>query len=129
MGEGSFSCCLNVSPKVLEVIPLCSSLQVRSQHWNHYMAPPLLTMGSFSLGETRRVLKVLLSLEVDLYAIPSTDLCNAFAESIGVWYDYETLGFDFIGGGLGGCSALAVSPIIDLTVRPGKSFLHLVQST
>ena len=52
----------------------------------------------------------------------------AFAETLGVWYDYVTLGFDFIGSGLGACSTLAVSPIINLTGRPGKSFLHLVQS-
>ena len=43
-----------------------------------------------------------------------------------VWYDYVTLGFDFISGGLGACGTLAVSP--DITGRPGKSFLHLVQS-
>ena len=46
----------------------------------------------------------------------------------GVWYDYVTLGINFIGSGLVVCSTLAVSPIIDLTGRPRKSFLHLVQS-
>ena len=53
---------------------------------------------------------------------------NAFAETLGVWYDYVTLGFNFIGSGLGACSTLAISPIIDLTSRPGKSFLYRVQS-
>ena len=50
-----------------------------------------------------------------LYTIPPSDLLNAFAETLGVWYDYVTHGFDFIGRGLGVCSILAVSPIIDLT--------------
>ena len=63
-----------------------------------------------------------------LYTIPPTDLFNAFAETLGVWYDYVTLGFDFIGSRLGACSTPAVSTIIDLTSRPGKSFLHLFQS-
>ena len=66
--------------------------------------------------------------EVGLYTIPPTDLFNAFTETLGVWYDYVTLGFDFIGNGLGAHSILPVGPIIDLTGRPGKSFLHLVQS-
>ena len=63
-----------------------------------------------------------------LYTIPPTDLINAFAETLGVWYDNMTLGFNFIGTGLDACGALAVSPIIDLSGRPGKSFCHLVQS-
>ena len=56
-------CSLNLSPKVLEVSLMYSSLQVRSPHWNQYMAPLLLTMGSLSLGETSRVLMVLLPLK------------------------------------------------------------------
>ena len=63
MGEGSFRCSLNSSPKVLEVSPMYSSAQVRSPHWNQYMAPLLLTMGSLSLGETSRFLMVLLPLK------------------------------------------------------------------
>ena len=63
-----------------------------------------------------------------LYTIPPTDPFSAFAKTLSVWYDYVTLGFNFIGSGLGASSALAVSPIIDLTGRPNKSFLHLVQS-
>ena len=39
-----------------------------------------------------------------------------------------TLGFDFIGSGLGVCGALAVNPTIDLNGRPVKPFLYLVQS-
>ena len=62
-----------------------------------------------------------------LYTIPPTDLFNAFSETLGVWYDYVTLGFDLIGSGPSACGTLAVSPIIDLTGRPGESFFHLVQ--
>ena len=63
IGEGSFRCSLNLSPKVLEVSPMYSSSQVRSPHWNQYMVPLLLTMGSLSLGETSRLLMVLLPLK------------------------------------------------------------------
>ena len=38
-----------------------------------------------------------------------------------------TLAFNFISSWLGACSILAISSFIDLTLRPGKSFLHLVQ--
>ena len=37
--------------------------QERSPHWNQYMAPLLLTIGSLSLGETSRFLIVLLPLK------------------------------------------------------------------
>ena len=39
IGEGSLRCSLNLSPKVLEVSPMYSSLQVWLLHWNQYMAP------------------------------------------------------------------------------------------
>ena len=38
-----------------------------------------------------------------------------------------TFGFNFIGSGLGTCSALTVSPITNLTGWLGKPFLHPVQ--
>ena len=63
MGEGSSRCSWNLSPKVLEVSPMYSSLQVRSPHWNQCMAPLLLTIGSLSLGETSRCLMMLLPLK------------------------------------------------------------------
>ena len=65
---------------------------------------------------------------MDLYTIPSMNLFNAFTETLGVWYDYVTLSFNFTGNGLGACSTLAASPITDLPGRLGKSFLYLVQS-
>ena len=39
-----------------------------------------------------------------------------------------TLGFTFIGGGLGTCSVLIVSPISNLPAGPVKPFLQLVQN-
>ena len=63
MNEGSFRCSLNLSPKVLEASPIYSPSQERSPHWNQYMAPLLLTIGSLSLGETSRFLMVLLPLK------------------------------------------------------------------
>ena len=63
MGEGSFRCSSDLSTKVLEVSSMCSSSQVRSPHWNQYMAPLLLTMRSLSLWESSRFLMVLPSLK------------------------------------------------------------------
>ena len=99
IGEVSFSCSLNLLPKVLEVSPMYSSLQVRSPHWNQYMAPLLLEMGFLSLGETSRFFDGAITFEVGLYTIPPTDPFNDFAETLGVWYDNMTLGFNFIGMG------------------------------
>ena len=59
-----------------------------------------------------------------LGAIPTTDLFDAFTKTLCVGYDNVPLIFDFIVGRLGTISA----PIIDLSGRPVKSFLHLVQS-
>ena len=63
-----------------------------------------------------------------LNAISTTDPFDAFTKTLCVWYDNVTLIFDFIGDSLGSCSALVLNPINDLTGRPVKSFLHLVQS-
>ena len=127
-GQESFRCSLNLSAKVLEVSPMYSSLQVRSPHWNQYMAQLLLTMGSLSLRETSRLFDSAINVEVGLYTMSPTDLFNVFAETLGVGYYYMTLGFNFIGNGLGTCGALAISLIINLTGWPAKPFLHLFQS-
>ena len=88
------------------------------------MAPLWLTIGSLSLGETSRFLIVLPPSEVSLDAIPTTHLFDAFTKTLCVGYDNVTLIFDFIVGRLG----IIVAPIIDLSGRPVKYFLHLVQS-
>ena len=63
MGDRPFRCSLYLSPKVLEVSPMYSSSQKRSPHWNQYIAPFLLAIGSLSLGETSKFLMVLLPLK------------------------------------------------------------------
>ena len=63
IGEGSFRCSMNLSSEVLEVSPMYLSWQVRSPHWNQYITPLLLAMGSLSLGEISRFLMVLLPLK------------------------------------------------------------------
>ena len=62
-GRGVLQVLLYLSPKVLGLSPMYSSSQERSPHWNQYMTPLLLTMGSLSLGETSRFLIVLLPLK------------------------------------------------------------------
>ena len=82
----------------------------------------------FVLGGDQQVFDGAITFEVGLYTIPPKDPFKTFAETLGVWYDYVTPGFNFIGRGLGTCGVLAVSPITDLTGRPSKSFFHLIQS-
>ena len=101
---------------------------IRTLHWNQYMAPLLLTIGSLSLGETRRFLIMLLPLKWVWITYLLQIFLMLFAETLDIWYYYVTLGFDFIGNRLGTSGALAVSPIIDLTRRPVKSSLYLAQS-
>ena len=103
-----------------------SSSQVKSPHWNQYMAPTFADHGIFFLGGDQEVLDGATTFEVGLYAISPTDLFNAYTETLCIRYDCMTLGFDFIGSGLGTCGALVVSSINDLTGGPGKPFLHLV---
>ena len=59
-----------------------------------------------------------------LDAISTTDLFDAFTKTLCVGHDNVPLIFDFIVGRLGTVSA----PNIDLSGRPVKSFLNLVQS-
>ena len=92
---------------------------------NQYMAPLLLTIGSLSLGETMRILVVLPPLKwVCMPYLPQI----FFTETLCIRYNNMTIGFNFIGGGLGTCSVLIVNSIINLPGRPVKPFLHLVQS-
>ena len=124
MAEGAFRCSLYLSPKVLEVSPMYSWLQPRSPHWYQEMASLWLTIGSLSLGETRKFLNGSATFEVGLDAIPTTDLFDTFAKTLCVGYDNVTLILQFMVGKLGIVSA----PIIDLSGRPVESVLHLVQS-
>ena len=90
--------------------------------------PTFADHGVFVLGEDQQVLDIATTFEEGLYAIPPTDLCDAFTETLCIRYNYIALGFNFIYSNLGICSALVVSLIIDLTGGSFKPFLHLVQS-
>ena len=61
---------------------------------------------------------------MSLDAISTTDLFDTFTKTLCVGNDNMTLTFHSMVGTLG----IAVAPIIDLSGRPVKSFLHLVQS-
>ena len=78
----------------------------------------------FVLGGDQKVLDGSATFEVDLNAIPTTDLFDTFTKTLCVGYDNVPLIFDFIGGRLDTCGA----PITNLSGRPVESFLHLVQS-
>ena len=63
------------------------------------------------------------TLEVSLDAIPTTDLFDTFTKTLCVGNDNMTLTLHSLVGSLG----TVVAPIINLSGRPVKSFLHLVQ--
>ena len=56
------------------------------------------TIGSLSLGETRRFFDGAATFEVSLDPIPSTDLIDTFTKILYVGYDYMTLTLNFSGG-------------------------------
>ena len=78
------------------------------------MTPLLFSMGSLSLGGTR-IFNGTVALEVGLYAILTTDLLDAFTQTLSVRYDNVTLGFVFSGGGLSTSSVLHVGFVASLT--------------
>ena len=61
---------------------------------------------------------------MSLDALPTTDPFDTFTKTLCVGYDNVTLTRHSLVGRLG----IMVAPIINLTGRPVKSFLHLVQS-
>ena len=85
------------------------------------MAPLLFSMGSLSLGETRRF-----TFEVGLYAISTIDLFDAVTKILGIGYDYMTLCFGFFGSGLGAGGTLFVTLITNLTGGLSKLSFHPV---
>ena len=113
-GPRGFPCVFIITGKVTTLKPI--------------YGPTFADHGVFVFGGDQQVFDGAITFEVGLYAIPPTDLFNAFAKTLCVRYNNMTLGFDFISSGLGTCGALAVSPTIDLTGRPVKPFLYLVQS-
>ena len=55
--------------------------------------------------------------EVGLNAISTTNLLDAFTNTLCVGYDNVTLSFDFIDDSLGTCGVLVINPINGLTGR------------
>ena len=84
--------------------------------------------GVFVLGGSQEVFDGAATFEVSLDPIPTTDLSDAFTETLCVRYDYVTLALNFSGGSSGTVSTLVVNSIHGLTGRPVEPFLHLVQS-
>ena len=78
----------------------------------------------FVLGGDQKVFDGGATLEVSLDAIPTTDLFDTFTKTLCVGNDNMTLTLHSLVGSLG----TVVAPIINLSGRPVKSFLHLVQS-
>ena len=78
----------------------------------------------FVLGGDQKVFDGSATFEVSLDAISTTDLFDAFKKTLCVGYDNMTLTLHSMVGRLG----IAVAPTIDLSGRPVKPFLHLVQS-
>ena len=113
IGPGGFPCIFIITGEVttLELI----------------YGPTLTDHRVFVLGGDQKVPDGITTFEVGLYAIPSTDLLDTFTETLCVRYNNVTLGFNFIGSGLGICNVLVVSPISNLSGVLIKPFLHLVQ--
>ena len=78
----------------------------------------------FVLGGDQEVFDGSATLEVSLDAIPTTDLFDTFTKTLCIGYDNVTLTLHSLVGRLG----IVIAPIIELSGRPVKSFLHLVQS-
>ena len=75
------------------------------------------------LGGDQKVFDGSATLEVSLDAISTTDLSDTFTKTLCVGYDNGALTLYFRVGRLGS----VVAPIINLSGRPVKSLLHLVQ--
>ena len=78
----------------------------------------------FVLGGDQKVFDGSATFEVSLDAISTTDLFDTFTKTLCVGYDNMTLTLHSMVGRLD----TAVAPIINLSGRPVKPFLHLVQS-
>ena len=78
----------------------------------------------FVLGGDQKVFDGCATFEVSLDAISTTDLFDTFTKTLCVGYDNMTLTLHSMVGSLG----ITIGPIIDLSGRPVKPFLHLVQS-
>ena len=120
IGEGTFRCSLYLSPKVLEVSHVfIITTQITTLVPIHGIT--LVDNRVFVLGGDQEVLDGTATFEVGLNAISTTDLLDGFTKTLYVGYDNVTLSFDFIGGILGSCGAMVISPINILTGRHVES--------
>ena len=78
----------------------------------------------FVLGGDQKVFDGSATFEVSLDAISTTDPFDTFTKTLCVGYDNMTFTLHSMVGRLG----TVVAPIINLSGRPVKPFLHLVQS-
>ena len=113
-GPGGFPYVLLITSQVTTLVPIYGITLV-----DHRV---------FVLGGDQEVLDGFATFKVGLDVKSTTDLYDTFTKTLCVGYDNVTLGFDFIGGTLGNCGALVVSPTNNLTGQPFESFLYLVQS-
>ena len=100
-----------------------SSSQPRLLHWVPVYGTTLVEHRVLVLRGDQKVFDGFATLEVSLDAISTTDPFDTFAKTLCVGYDNVTLTLHSMVGRLG----RAVAPIIDLSGRPVKSFLHFVQ--
>ena len=68
-----------------------SSLQSNPLHLHLYVTSLFCVMLSLSLGDTRRILILLLPPEVDLNAYPTTNALNTSVETLGIRYHHVDL--------------------------------------
>ena len=109
-GPGGFPYVLIITAKVPTLIPINGITLVYHR--------------VFVLGGDQKVFDGSATFEVSLDAIPTTDLFGIFTKTLCVGNDNMTLTLHSLVGSLGN----VVAPIINLSGRPVKSFLHLVQS-
>ena len=108
-GPGGFPYVFIITAKVVALVPVYGTTLVEHR--------------VLVLRGDQKVFDGFATLEVSLDAISTTDPFDTFAKTLCVGYDNVTLTLHSMVGRLG----RAVAPIIDLSGRPVKSFLHFVQ--
>ena len=108
-GPGGFPYVFIITAKVVALVPVYGTTLVEHR--------------VLVLRGDQKVFDGFATLEVSLDAISTTDPFDTFAKTLCVGYDNVTLTLHSMVGRLG----RIVAPIIDLSGRPVKSFLHFVQ--
>ena len=108
-GPGGFPYVFIITAKVVALVPVYGTTLIEHR--------------VLVLRGDQKVFDGFATLEVSLDAISTTDPFDTFAKTLCVGYDNVTLTLHSMVGRLG----RTVAPIIDLSGRPVKSFLHFVQ--